>query len=107
MAKFCGVVGFASEDVETSPGVYEEKFIERTYFGDIYRNTRRLLYHQQYNDSVNISNQISILSDPYAMENFHKMRYVEFLGTKWRIERAEVAYPRIILDIGGEYHVET
>jgi hypothetical protein len=107
MAKYCGKIGFASDYVETAPGVYEEQLVERLYYGDLYQNSRNLQHTQQFNDTVNISNRISILSDPYAMENFHKMRYAEFMGTKWRITHVKVVYPRLELDIGGEYHVET
>ena len=35
------------------------------------------------------------------------MRYVEFLGVKWKIESVEVQYPRLILSIGGEWHEQT
>jgi hypothetical protein len=32
------------------------------------------------------------------------MRYVEFMGTKWKITNIEVQYPRLTLSIGGEYN---
>lgn len=98
--KFCGKIGYA-ESVETTPGVWTEQITERTYFGDIVRNTRKLQPAGQVNDNVNISNEISIVADPFAHQNFHLMRYVEYLGTKWKIGNVEVQYPRLILSIGG------
>ena len=41
MAKFYGVIGYAVTE-ETKPGVWTEKIIERMYYGDLIRNTRRL-----------------------------------------------------------------
>lgn len=103
MAKFYGVIGYA-KTVETAPSVYEEIFTERQYYGDVNRNNRRLQNSGQVNDDVTISNEISIVADPYANENFHDMRYVEFMGAKWKITNVEVLPPRLILSIGGVYN---
>jgi len=103
MAKFYGAIGFA-ETVEEVPGVHEEKITEHSYFGDLGRNTRRLQSTDQLNDNINVANEISIVADPYANQNFHKMRYVEFMGAKWKITNVEVKYPRLLLTIGGLYN---
>lgn len=103
MAKFFGAIGYA-ETVETTPGVWEEKITERNYYGDLIRNSRRLQSSEQLNDDINISNEISIVSDPYANANFHSMRYVEFMGAKWKITNVEVQYPRLKLTLGGLYN---
>lgn len=103
MAKFFGKIGYA-ETVETTPGVWEEKITEREYFGDLIRNTRSLQSGEQLNDNINISNEISIVADPFAYENFHSMRYVEFMNAKWKVSSIEVQYPRLILSVGGLYN---
>ena len=103
MAKFYGPIGF-SDTIETAPGVWEETIVEHSYFGDLTRNTSRYQQSGGVNDNIVISNSISIVADPYATTNFQKMRYVEFLGTKWKITNVEVQYPRLILTIGGEYN---
>lgn len=103
MAKFYGKIGYANT-VETEPGVYEEQIVERSYYGDLIRNTRRLQSADQVNDNINISNEISIVADPYATNNFHTMRYAVFMGTKWKISNVEVSYPRLILTLGGVYN---
>lgn len=105
MAKWYGVIGYG-ETVETTPGVWVEQIVERKYYGDILRNSRRLSSADQLNDDLNVSNEISIVADPYANENFHAMRYVEFMGTKWKISSVEVRYPRLILTVGGVYNGE-
>lgn len=106
MAKYYGAIGFANL-VETNPGVWKEQIIEREYFGDLLRNTRRLQTANQLNDDINISNEISIVADPFARENFHSMRYIVFMGTKWKVTSVDVQYPRLVLTVGGVYNGET
>ena len=106
MAKFHGCVGFA-ETVETAPGVWTEQMTEKRYFGELVRNVRRLQASEGVNDDVVIANEISIVADPYAQQNFHAIRYVIFMGSRWKVNSVEVQYPRLILSIGGMYHGET
>lgn len=103
MAKFYGAIGFA-ELSETTPGVWNEEIKEYFYYGDLTRNSRRLQSTDQVNDNLNISNEISIVSDPYANEHFYNMRYVRFMGAKWKVTDVEVQYPRLILSLGGIYN---
>lgn len=103
MAKFYGTIGYA-KTVETMPGVWTEQIAERNYYGDVIRNSRRLQSSDKVNDDINISNQISIVADPYAINNFHSMRYAEFMGAKWKISDVEVQYPRLLLTLGGLYN---
>lgn len=105
MPKFYGEIGYA-ETVETNPGVWVERIITRNYYGDITRNSRRLESSGNLNDDINISNEISIVADPYANHHFHSMRYVEFAGAKWKITNVEVKFPRLILTLGGLYNGE-
>ena len=102
MAKWYGKVGYADQ-VETAPGVWEEQITERHYYGDVVRNIRKLESSGEVNDNINVSMEISIVADPYAIQNFHTMRYIEFMGSLWKIYNVEVSYPRLILTIGGLY----
>ena len=103
MAKFYGEIGYA-ETVETRPGVWTEQITKRNYFGDLIRNARRLQSSDSTNDDVVVSNEISIVADPYAYDHFHSMRYVEFMGAKWKITNVDVQHPRLILTVGGVYN---
>lgn len=105
MAKWSGKVGFETT-LETEPGIWKEKIIEKPYYGDVIRNARRLESSGVINDGVNISNEISFVADPYARENFHAIRYIEFMGTKWKVSNIDVQYPRLVLSIGGIYNGE-
>lgn len=103
MAKYFGKIGFATL-TEIKPGVWKEIITEREYYGDVIRNTRRLQNANQLNDDINISNEISIVADPFARENFHSMRWVEYMGTKWKVSSVDVQYPRLVLTVGGIYN---
>lgn len=103
MAKFYGNIGYA-ETVETRPGIWKEQIVEHSYYGEIVRNTRRLQSSDQLNDNIVVANEISIIADPFANENFYSMRYVVFNGAKWKISNVEVRYPRLILTLGGIYN---
>lgn len=103
MAKFYGVIGYAVTK-ETAPGVWTEEIAEQSYYGDLTRNMRRLQDSGDLNDDINVANEISIVADPYANANVHSMRYVAFMGAKWKISKVEVQYPRLILTLGGVYN---
>lgn len=103
MAKFYGVIGYAVTK-ETAPGVWTEEIAEQSYYGDLTRNMRQLQDSGDLNDDINVANEISIVADPYANANFHSMRYVAFMGAKWKISKVEVQYPRLILTLGGVYN---
>lgn len=105
MPKFYGAVGYV-KTVETSPGVSVEQITERNYYGDVIRNTRRLQSADKVNDDINISNEISIVADPYANDHFYAIRYVVFQGAKWKVSNVDVQYPRLILSLGGLYNVQ-
>lgn len=103
MAKFYGNVGYAKQE-QTSPGVWKNVIKDRPYYGDLGRNVLRVQSSEYVNDNVNIANEISIIADAYAYENFHSMKYIEFMGAKWKITNVEVKHPRLILTVGGLYN---
>lgn len=106
MAKFYGAVGYIEETVTTIDVVVENP-VERMYKGDLVRNSRKLENGIGLNDNVTISNQISIVADPYAYDHIHAMRYVKWRGTAWKVVNVDVEPPRLILTLGGVYNGET
>lgn len=101
--KFYGPVGFA-DPVETSPSVWIDRIVERNYYGDVLKDRRKMTSSDGVNDNIVVSNNISIVSDLYAMDHSDKIRYVEFMGTKWKVDSIDVSYPRLILILGGVYN---
>ena len=105
MAKFSGIIGYVTT-FEKEPGLWVEEIIEKECIGDLLKNTRIIEGSSEVNDSINISNEVSIIADPYASSNFHTMRYIKFMGATWKISNVEVLYPRLKLTIGGLYNGE-
>lgn len=105
MAKWYGTIGYVVEQIETTPGVWTDQIVERKYKGTLTRiSSRWSTPSDSTNDDLTVNNQISIVADPFAYQNFQSMKYVEFAGTKWKVESIEVKYPRLILSIGGVYN---
>ena len=103
MAKFYGNVGFETM-TEPSRGVHKMITLPKPYKGDFLQNYVRTEQGMSINDDLTVSNRISIVADPYARQNFHTIKWVEYLGTKWKVNNVEVQYPRLILSLGGMYH---
>lgn len=106
MSKFFGGIGFATQ-VETSPGIWEDKIIEKQYYGDITREARRFSASEQVLDSINLSNQLSIIADGYVVDNVQNLRYVRWLGGLWKISYVELKFPRLVLEMTGVYNGPT
>lgn len=110
--KFAGEVGFWVSDMETKPGIYTEKMIERHYTGDVTR-----AYHKwserddSTTDDLRLNNEISIVGDIFALENWGSIKYVVWNGVCWEVNTVGINPPRLVLEIGGvwdgERHTET
>ena len=105
MGKWFGKIGYA-ETVETEAGLWEEQITERSYYGDVLTSRWMRQTSNKVNSDINLSNRISIIADPFAIQNCSSMIYIEYVGAKWRILDIEIAYPRLILTIGGVYNGE-
>lgn len=105
MSKYFGKIGFGVTE-ETKPGVYEPQIVEKEYYGDIVRNSRRLDNGSKVNDDLNINMTLSIVADPFAYQNFHQLKYVEYMGAKWKATSVEPQYPRMTITLGGVYNGE-
>lgn len=103
MAKFYGNIGYAITK-ETSPGVWREEIIKKPYKGDVTKNYTRWDSSEYVNDNLNINNSISIVADSFAYDNLGYMKFVEWMGSLWKINSIELQRPRIILSIGGVYN---
>lgn len=106
MPKFYGIIGYAITR-ETEPGLWQDDIVERKYYGDVLRNTKRNENGLSVNDNIKINNSVSIVADAYAYEHFFDMRYIEWMGAKWKIETVEVQRPRLLLTMGGVYNGPT
>lgn len=104
--KYYGLIGYAVT-VETAPGVWEEQITERTYCGDVTRRTSRTQNNNSnLNDDLEVSNTVSMVADPYALEHLGDIRYITFANSKWKVTSVEYNYPRLILSVGGVYNAK-
>ena len=100
MNRWYGKIGFA-EQVEVAQSVWTEQITERIYRGDIIRNTRRLQDSQQIKSNISISKRISVIGDAYIRDHFVDMRWVEFMGAKWKAIEVDASQaPRLIITLG-------
>lgn len=104
MARWYGEVGFSSTE-ETTPGVYTEVIVTKTYNGDLIKQTvRRADINNSSNKDLDISNRISFVADPFAYAHFGQIRYATFGGYKWEVSDVDVDHPRITISLGGVYN---
>lgn len=109
MAKFYGKIGFAETREGTGDriGIDEDVIVEKTYYGDVLRVSRRYEHGESILDEIKIDNRISIIADAYARNNMFHMKYIQWMGALWNITNIEVERPRLILSIGGVYNGPT
>lgn len=103
MAKFYGPIGFLTTE-EGNPGVWEEKIVERYYYGDVNRNNKHTVQGDGLNDNIKFNNEISILADAFAYDNFFNIKYVTWMGAKLKVNTVTVVHPRLTLEIGEVYN---
>lgn len=106
MAKFYGEIGYG-ETVEAAPGVWEDNIVEKSYYGDVIRNSRQLKDDGEVNLDLTVGNSISIVADAYANEHFFAIRYIRWAGALWTVSNVDVQSPRLILRLGGVYNGPT
>ena len=105
MSKYFGKIGYGVTE-ETRTGVHEPRIIEKEFYGDIVRNVRRYENGGKVVDDLNINMTLSIVADPFAYQNFHQLKYAEYMSAKWKAVSVEPQFPRLIITLGGVYNGE-
>ena len=101
--RFLGRVGYSSP-TEVQPDVWQDQFVERTYGGEVLRDTRYFAQGETVLGQVRFQTRISVVADGFALEHFMDIRYVEWAGKFWTVESATPERPRLILVLGGIYN---
>lgn len=105
MNKWYGAIGYIST-VETEPGVWKEVVTETKLYGDVLEQTSRWNSSNKVNDDTDITARISVMADPYAYQNFSKIKFAEFMDAMWEVKSASPKHPRLIITLGGVYSGE-
>lgn len=108
MAKFFGAVGYGvSQEIPEGSGVWRDVITEYQARGDIITDSRSRQGTEYQNDSINLTNKISIIGDQYAIEHYANIKYVKLAGVYWNVSTIEVQSPRLLLTLGGVYNGTT
>ncbi len=106
--KWFGEIGFLTYERDPdNPTGWLPKMVKETYYGDVlkvYKSDKEI--SNQIADDITINNRISIIADPFAMNNFHQIKYIEFMGAKWKVTSVDVRYPRLDIYMGSVYKEE-
>ena len=103
MAKYFGNIGFV-HTTESSPGVYLEEVQRKPYSGEVIKSSSRVQQGPNVNDDIVINNVVSIISDPFADNNYFAIRFLEMAGASWKVTNVELRRPRLLLTLGGVYN---
>lgn len=104
MAKYAGKVGYVTETF--SDGVYKPQSVEKFMTGDVIVIRRNKESGSKINDDITLGNRISLVGDAYAFHNFMYLRWVEWMGVKWKVDSVhlDTNAPRIEVTLGGVYN---
>ena len=70
----------------------------------MYRNRIRHLQGAKVKPDMDVSNEISVIMDPFLNQHLNAIRYVTYMGVKWLVNDIDIDPPRMNLTIGGEYN---
>lgn len=107
--KFSGKIGycFSVEGSGDREGIWEDVVKERPAFGDVLQFNPRWDTGKDVLDDQRLLNKISVLIDAFSAEHVQDLKYVVWLGGRWKVTAIEVVHPRLILTLGGVYHGPT
>lgn len=100
MTKYAGLVGYVTQ-METRPGIWEPVETEKQMRGDVIRLANSYESADKVNDDIILNNRISLVGDPFAYSNFTNLKFITYLGAKWKVTGIEVQRPRLICTLGG------
>ena len=105
--KWHGMIGFETQvEVSDDPRkatVWKPQIVPKHYYGEVQRIIKREGSGDKVNNDISFNNQFFIISDLYAQHNAYNMKWIEWMGRKWHITEITIEYPRITINIGGEY----
>lgn len=100
-----GPIGFAiTSESESEPSVYLQSIEERQYRGEVYNRRSYFDNGSGPNDNLHLTQEVSIVSDPYLISHYGQMVYLGLDGVKWRITAVKVDRPRLRLTLGDVWN---
>lgn len=104
--KFAGKIGFVKTvQDENDDDIWLTETTEKTVYGNVLRDTRNNDKSSYLNDNFTITNQFSFVADDYAYHNHQYIKYITYLGVKWRVTAVDaLRRPRLVLSVNGVYN---
>ena len=103
--KFAGYVGFWITSDETKPGIFKDHMVEKYYTGDVTRAYNKWdARSESTTDELSLNNQVSIVADLFARENWPSIKYVIWNGIAWKVKTVGIDFPRLAIEIGGVWN---
>jgi len=89
---------------ETAHSVYRDDQVVRSYPAFVNRvMVRPVVQDDSSVEDVQLSNQVSFLTDWYSTKYIDNIRFVKWRGNRFRVRSVTWQYPRIVLEIGAPY----
>lgn len=108
MAKWSGKIGFVTTaETPSGSGIWKEVVVVKNAKGDVKRSIKKWQVEDKVNDNITLNNEISIVGNPYIMQNYYAIRFISFMGAWWSVNTVTLDYPRLTLEIGGLYNGDT
>ena len=105
MGKYSGKIVYGiSEENSLKPGEWNVVETPVTYKGDILKNKALVRQGDKINDDRLLSTTVSIVADEFTYTNFMNIMYVEYMGSKWKVDSVEILPPRLLITLGGLYN---
>jgi len=101
--KYSGKLGVA-EQVEVSPGVWEEVITEQDIVGDLLQRTEALSAGENVLPRYVTTTSVSVLALAVGQNDTSMFRYLTLAGTRWAINSWVAQPPRLVAYFGEEYH---
>lgn len=104
--KYSGYLGYciSVEGTGINKGIFYDQVQERPAYGDVLTDNHRWDQGEGTLDNQGIRNKISVIMDAFAFNHASDLKYITWLGARWKVTNIEVARPRLILTLGDEYN---
>lgn len=101
--RYSGKLGFAQQ-VQVSPGVWDEVITEHDVLGDVVQRTEALASESSVLPVYRTTTSVSVPARGVGPQDNSMIRYVTYAGKRWTISSIVDQPPRLVLYIGEEYH---
>lgn len=101
--RYSGKFGYG-QNVETSPGIWEDVVTERDHLGVVVQSTEAFSVANSVLPQYRTTTSVSVLSDGVLKESYTDLIYVTYKGERWSIGSIVEEWPKLTIHIGEVYN---